>query len=806
MHLNLPFDKPLEPTPAAAGTAGALPTAGPSDRRAFDVERSPAAAGRPGGAPWLRATGGGGGVTGTSSDPAPDLEPDPVEQLSAALLGARRPLVLAGALQDARGAEAGSALGEALARLHAVLPVPVWAEATSGLRFTAPSRPPAEESDPDGRTGVVPGLVATTELLLAADRFREALAGEHRPDLVLRLGEAPIGWGGRRLAARWAEAGIEQIAVDPWGRRLDPEHGLTRLLVADPAALLDAVAARLAGRIGGRPGALEPGWAALHRAADRAAREALAGAVSSVDELFDGGVFWHLGQVLPEDTALFVSSSMPLRELEIFLPARPPSASGAGSGAGTGPVDVFANRGLNGIDGVTSTALGVALGRRALGRSRTVLVTGDVAFAHDLSGALAAGRLRDHADPVIVLVDNGGGAIFDHLPAAGCEPGFSRHLATPPGADFEALARGCGFDPQGGYQAPASWGAFRRIVETAVSIGGAGPRLVHVRTGRERSKQLRTEIIGRVAAIVDGAVERALGGGTGRRRTDDASIPRGGDRAAQTGRRAAGGRPAGAFAAERDQAAEPPVLFLHGFTGSGADWSALRHFLGQHPARHPALTLDLPGHGAAPVPAAGATVDEAVAAILRELDLHGVGRAHLVGYSLGGRMALATAVRHPDRIAGLALIGATAGIEGTAERRARRESDETLARSIEQGGLHPFIDRWMEQPIFASQLRLGHRALRRARLARLGGSARGYAASLRGMGQGTQPPLWNALPDLQVPTLLIAGALDEKYTALARSMADRLPNARVEIVPDTGHAVHLEAPETVSRLLEDWLG
>ena len=464
---------------------------------------------------------------------------------------------------------------------------------------------------------------------------------------------------------------------------------------------------------------------------------------------------------------------------------------------------------------MTSTALGVALGRRALGRSRTVLVTGDVAFAHDLSGALAAGRLRDHADPVIVLVDNGGGAIFDHLPAAGCEPGFSRHLATPPGADFEALARGCGFAPQGGYQALESWSAFRRIVETAVSIGAAGPRLVHVRTDRARSKELRAEIIGQVAAVVDGAVDEALAAPANAPSpsSSDAADPDRREQPEQPGRAEQHAPPAGALAAERSQSPpgsqappEGPLLFLHGFTGSRDNWTSLRRTLAGAAGRPPTLAIDLPGHGAAPVPAAGATVDEAVAAILRGLDHHGVGRAHLVGYSLGGRMALATAVRHPDRLASLTLIGASPGIEDDAERRARRASDEALARSIEKDGLEAFIDRWMEQPLFASQLRLGHRALRRARLARLGGTARGYAASLRGMGQGTQPSLWKSLSALEIPVLLIAGALDEKYTALARSMADQLPNARVEIVPDTGHAVHLEAPETVYRLLEDWLG
>jgi len=805
VHLNLPFDKPLEPTPATPGTAGALTTAAEGG---FTVERSPAVAGRPGGAPWRRTVGGGAGA----------VDREPVDELVDALLAARRPLVVTGALQGACDPSKEDRLGLALARLAAALPLPVWAEAASGLRFGAPAGGapigPTEPTEQAGSARPARSLetVATTELLLASRRFREALTGDRRPDLVLRLGEAPIGWAGRRLAAAWAEAGVEQIAIDPWGRRLDPEHGLTRVLVADPAALLEAVAARLLDRAGrqgegdsGGDGA--PGWLAFHRAADQAARQALDEALAGEKELFDGGVFWHLGRTLPEDTALVVSSSMPLRELEVFLPACP-----------AGPIDVFANRGHNGIDGVTATALGVALGRRALGRSRTVLVTGDVAFAHDLSGALAAGRLREHADPVLVLVDNGGGAIFDHLPAAGHEPGFTRHLATPPGADFAALARGCGLDPAGetpgGYQAPATWDALRQALESALAIGGAGPRLIHIRTDRARSKALRQAIIDRVGSSVDRAVDRE-GAEAAKARRREPGRPAEPDPVAPVER-------PGDSASGRRQRTEAPLLFLHGFTGSRRDWIDWvdrvgtidrvvpsrpigRAATGRRFAGHPALAIDLPGHGLAPVPAAGATLDEAIAAVLRALDREGTGRAHLVGYSMGGRVALATAVRHPDRLASLTLIGTSPGIEDDAARRARRESDEALAHALEQDGLEAFVDHWMAQPIFASQLRLGHRALRRARLARLAGSARGYAASLRGMGQGAQPSLWSALPALPVPTLVLAGARDEKYTRLAHAMAERLPDARVEIVPDAGHAAHLEAPETVANLLRGWL-
>ncbi len=248
------------------------------------------------------------------------------------------------------------------------------------------------------------------------------------------------------------------------------------------------------------------------------------------------------------------------------------------------------------------------------------------------------------------------------------------------------------------------------------------------------------------------------------------------------------------------------VLLLHGFTGSGAGMAGLARPLTD--AGFGVLAPDLPGHGRAPVPPEGATLDASVAAALAALGRRGLGRsgrAHWVGYSMGGRVALAAALLHPKRVASLALIGASPGIEGEAERRERREADEALAREIEEDGLAAFVDRWMARPLFAGQARLGHRHLRRARAERLGGSVRGYAASLRGMGQGAQPSFWGRLGELAVPVLLVAGAEDEKYTRIARAMAERLPEARVEVVPGAGHAAHLEAEAEVARAILDHL-
>jgi 2-succinyl-5-enolpyruvyl-6-hydroxy-3-cyclohexene-1-carboxylate synthase len=265
-----------------------------------------------------------------------------VEELALALAGARRPLVLVGALTEVGRGTPSQADPEprraAVARLMAVLPLPVWAEATSNLR-------------------VVPGVVATADLLLASSGFRSALGSGEGPDgidLVLHLGEAPVTWPLRSFVGELDRA--EHWAIDRWGRRHDPEHRVHRSIAADPARTLDAVAEWLERNpIASGEGA---GWAALHRTADRAARRALeaeAGDGPLSGPLFDGGVVPRLARLLPEDAALVVSSSMPLRELEAFFaPPVDPDRR----------IDVFANRGVNGIDGVTSTAAGIAEGRR----------------------------------------------------------------------------------------------------------------------------------------------------------------------------------------------------------------------------------------------------------------------------------------------------------------------------------------------------------------------------------------------------------------------------------------------------------
>jgi 2-succinyl-6-hydroxy-2,4-cyclohexadiene-1-carboxylate synthase len=191
------------------------------------------------------------------------------------------------------------------------------------------------------------------------------------------------------------------------------------------------------------------------------------------------------------------------------------------------------------------------------------------------------------------------------------------------------------------------------------------------------------------------------------------------------------------------------------------------------------------------------TMESCVAQVAGALDALGIPQAHVLGYSMGGRVGLALCAWRPERVRSALLIGASAGLEEAGAREARRRQDEALAERIECEGLERFVDWWMELPLFASQKRLGEATLARARAQRLSNQAHGLAQSLRGMGTGAQPALHARLPSLRVPILLVAGSLDAKFAAIASDLASRLPDARAQLIPGAGHACHLEQPEAL---------
>jgi len=173
---------------------------------------------------------------------------------------------------------------------------------------------------------------------------------------------------------------------------------------------------------------------------------------------------------------------------------------------------------------------------------------------------------------------------------------------------------------------------------------------------------------------------------------------------------------------------------------------------------------------------------------------------------MGGRVALYAASTRPERVQSLCLESASPGIEAETARAERRIADERLAADVEARGVGWFADAWAELPIFATQRALPEAARARLRARRLENDPGGLAGSLRGLGQGVQPYLGARLGAVRCPTLLVTGALDAKYTALAARMAAEFPRGRHVIVPGAGHNVHLEDADAFTRALQEHLG
>ncbi len=237
------------------------------------------------------------------------------------------------------------------------------------------------------------------------------------------------------------------------------------------------------------------------------------------------------------------------------------------------------------------------------------------------------------------------------------------------------------------------------------------------------------------------------------------------------------------------------ALFLHGFTGSKASFAHLEPLLGDLLT---ATCVDLPGHGAAPL---ATSWDDAVAELVSLLDEPTV----LVGYSQGARLALAVAARAPERVERLVLESGSPGLRQRHARTARRRADASLAELLVARGVPEFVDRWERLPLFAGLRALPaveQQALRDRRAAH---TAEGLASALTALGQGAQPDLWSALPGLRVPTLVLTGADDARYTRLARRMVAELPLAWRASIAGCGHAPHLERPEAWAHELRSFL-
>ena len=238
----------------------------------------------------------------------------------------------------------------------------------------------------------------------------------------------------------------------------------------------------------------------------------------------------------------------------------------------------------------------------------------------------------------------------------------------------------------------------------------------------------------------------------------------------------------------------PPLVLLHGFTQTAAAWGPFGQLLGCH---RTIVAVDLPGHGGSA--SIAADLEETADRVLELFDDEPF---DLLGYSLGGRVALTLALTRPGRLSSLILVGRTAGKEDPVEAADRRRRDEALATLIEaEDDVPAFVERWLAQELFAD---LGAEAAEVD--ARLANTAAGLADSLRRSGAGTQMSRWDQLAGLTIPTLVIAGEDDQKYSALGRRMVDLLPDGRLVLIAGAGHACHLTRPSDTAAVVEGWLG
>jgi 2-succinyl-6-hydroxy-2,4-cyclohexadiene-1-carboxylate synthase len=237
------------------------------------------------------------------------------------------------------------------------------------------------------------------------------------------------------------------------------------------------------------------------------------------------------------------------------------------------------------------------------------------------------------------------------------------------------------------------------------------------------------------------------------------------------------------------------LLALHGFTGSPKSWD----FLGHRQAL-PMIVPALVGHVGSE---AGSRIVDFEGEVDRLAALIPVSHTvHAVGYSLGARLALAMALRHPERVSKLTLLSGHPGLTSASERTARRAADAAWCDLLVSRGLRAFVDAWQAQPLWASQAALEAPVLREKRAERLSHSAPGLARSLRVTGLAEMPDYGARLSEIRVPVTLVAGQLDHKFSALARLMAERLARARLVLVTDAGHDLLLECPELIVEVIE----
>ncbi len=415
VHLNVPLTEPLAPDPDAVGVTATSALAREGRGTRPLTEVSEAVL-----------------------EPAPET----VAQFAEMVTRCTRGVIVAGRNRDGRLADATAALARACG-------YPILAEPTSQLRCGAHDR---------------------DQVIASYDPLFRDLPAELAPDLVIRVGDMVTS----KAVRTWLNGGdVRQIVIDPDGGWNEPSATAELIARVDPVPLFQSFAEELEPRA-------ERGWLDTWLAAASAVELEVDSFFTGLgEELFEPRVHRDLSALLPEDSTVYVASSMPVRDLESFLPT-------------TGRrLRFLANRGANGIDGLVSSGLGAA----AATGGRTFVVTGDVGLYHDMNGLLAMSRLG--VDATIVVMNNAGGGIFDFLPIAAHREGYEDLFGTPTGLDLARVADLYGL-------------RFTRVAAYSDLPGAlALPGLVEIPLDRARNVELHRELFERAAAAARTAADRA---------------------------------------------------------------------------------------------------------------------------------------------------------------------------------------------------------------------------------------------------------------------------------------------------------
>jgi 2-succinyl-6-hydroxy-2,4-cyclohexadiene-1-carboxylate synthase len=247
-----------------------------------------------------------------------------------------------------------------------------------------------------------------------------------------------------------------------------------------------------------------------------------------------------------------------------------------------------------------------------------------------------------------------------------------------------------------------------------------------------------------------------------------------------------------------------PLLLFHGFTGSSSTWDHLTGLIGKTSRN---IMPDIIGHGrtSSPPEVERYSILKVAADLNLLLDKFGIQKIDLLGYSMGGRLAITFAVNYPERVRKLVLESTTPGLKTLKEREIRQKHDVRLAAKIHTEGVESFIDFWENIPLFHSQMNLPRQRREALKKQRLANNPIGLANSLLGMGTGAQPSWWQAVEGFQSETLIVVGELDEKFITIGKEMNEKIPNAEICLIKGAGHAIHVEKPEKFGTIVSEFL-